>query len=200
MRFFKPLVFIVSALPLAWLVWAASFGLGYNPVLGANPIEALNRELGDWALRFLLITLAVTPFTKITKWTGFMRARRMLGLWAFTYAMLHLSSYVVLDQFFAWDEIWKDIVKRNFITVGMAVIVVLTMLAVTSTTGWVKRLGGKRWQKLHKLVYAAGIGGVVHFFLMVKADVSEPMIYAVVLAVLLGWRVVNARRAKRARR
>lgn len=186
----KSIVFIVCLGPLAWLVWAAlTYGLGYNPVLGANPIEAITRDLGDWALRFLLLTLAITPLVKISKRAVFMRFRRMIGLFAFAYAMLHLSSYIVLDQFFAWNEIFKDILKRRYITVGMVVVVLLLPLAITSTSGWIKRIGAKRWKKLHKLVYLAAIGGVLHFFWMVKIDTREPLIYAVVLAVLLGWRL-----------
>lgn len=192
----KPAVFVVACLPAAYLAWAAvAYGLAYNPVLGANPIEAVTRSLGDWALRFLLIALAVTPVAKIAKQAGIMRLRRMLGLFAFAYAVLHLSSYVVLDQFFAWDEIGKDILKRRYITVGMAVVVLLTPLAVTSTTGWIKRLGARRWKQLHRLVYAAGVGGVLHYYWMVKADVRQPLIYATILAILLGWRFVARRRS-----
>lgn len=192
----KPAVFAAACLPAAYLAWAAiAHGLAYNPVLGANPIEAITRGLGDWALRFLLIALAVTPAAKIAKQAGLMRLRRMLGLFAFAYAVLHVSSYVVLDQFFDWGEIGKDIVKRRYITVGMVVVVLLTPLAVTSTAGWIKRLGARRWKRLHRLVYAAGIGGVLHYYWMVKADIREPLLYAAVLAVLLGWRVATRRRA-----
>lgn len=191
---FKPAVFVACCLPAAWLAWAAlAYGLAYNPVLGANPIEAITRDLGDWALRLLIVTLAVTPVVRTTKWTAPMRVRRMLGLFAFAYAVLHVSSYVVLDQFFAWDVIVKDIVKRRYITVGMIVIVLLTPLAVTSTAGWVKRLGAARWKRLHWLVYPAAVGGVLHFFWMIKAYPVEPAIYAAVLAVLLGWRVARRR-------
>ena len=188
----KPLVFVLCLMPLAWLAWRAQEG-----DLGANPIEATNRFLGDWALRFLLVTLAVTPVTRLTGQAVFMRFRRMLGLFAFAYAVLHVSSYVGLDQFFAWREIWADIVKRTYITVGMVVLIMLVPLAVTSTKGMVKRLGAARWKALHRLVYPAAIGAVVHFYMMVKADVREPLIYAGVLAVLLGYRVVAARRGGR---
>jgi sulfoxide reductase heme-binding subunit YedZ len=197
----KIAVFAACSLPAAWLAWAAlAHGFAYNPVLGANPIEAITRTLGDWALRFLLITLAITPLTRITKRAEFMRVRRMVGLFAFAYAVLHVLSYVGLDQFFAFDVIWKDIVKRRYITVGMITIVLLSPLAVTSTAGWIKRLGAKRWKRLHWLVYPAGIGAVLHYFWMVKADTREPLIYAAVLTVLLGWRVAKrtARRARRA--
>lgn len=190
----KPAVFILCLLPLAWLVWRATSG-----GLGANPIEATNRYLGDWGLRFLLMVLAVTPFAGLSGWKGVIRVRRMLGLFAFTYVLLHLSSYVVLDQFFSWRDIWADIVKRNFITVGMVNVVLLVPLAVTSTNAMVRRLGARRWRLLHRLVYVIGILGVVHFYMMVKADVREPLVYAAILALLLGYRARAAWRRSRKR-
>jgi len=190
----KPIVFLACLGPLAWLVGQFLAG-----GLGANPIEASNRFLGDWALRFLLIALAVTPVKELTGRAVVMRFRRMLGLYAFFYVFLHLSSYVVLDQFFAWGAIWADIVKRNYITVGITAFILLIPLAATSTKGMVKRLGGKRWQQLHRLVYPAAILGVFHFFMMIKADYREPIIYAVILGMLLGWRVVQAWRRRVAR-
>lgn len=193
----KPVVFVLCLLPLAWLVWQAFAG-----GLGANPIEACNRFLGDWALRLLLVTLAVTPVSQTLKWGGLVRLRRMLGLFAFAYVTLHLSSYVVLDHFFSWRDIGADIVKRNFITVGMTAFVLLVPLAVTSTNAMVRRLGARRWRLLHRLVYVVGVLGVVHFTMMVKADVREPLIYAAILAALLGWRLVDGwrRRARRSGR
>ena len=192
-RLAKPLVFALCLLPLAWLAhkgWTAGFG--------AHPQEYVNRFLGDWALRFLLIALAVTPVREISGVAGLARFRRMLGLYAFFYVCLHVLSYVVATHFFDWTEIGKDILKRNYITVGMAVFLTLLPLAATSTAGMAKLLGAARWKKLHRLVYAAGIGGVVHFTMMVKADVREPMLYALILALLLGWRVFR-RQAARAR-
>lgn len=191
----KPAVHTACLLPAVLLAWGS-----VNDSLGANPIEAINRDLGDWALRFLLIALAVTPLRQLTRWNGFARLRRMLGLWAFAYVCLHLSSYIVLDHFFNWPVIWSDIVKRTFITVGMFAVLLLLPLAVTSTKGWIRRLG-KRWQKLHRVVYVAGIAGVVHFYMMVKADTREPLIYGAILIVLLGWRAVGAwrRRSRQAR-
>ena len=180
----KPAIFALSLGPLAWLMWQAAAG-----GLGANPIEATNRFLGDWGLRFLLIALAVSPVSQLGGWPVVMRFRRMLGLFAFFYVSLHLTSYVALDQFFYWPEIWADIVKRTYITVGMAAFVMLVPLAVTSTSGMIKRLGARRWKRLHMLVYPATILGVFHFFMMVKADTREPLIYAAILAVLLGYRV-----------
>jgi len=182
----KPLVFVLCLTPLAWLAWAAAAG-----GLGVNPIEAVNRFLGDWALRFLLISLAVSPLREITGQAVLIRFRRMLGLFAFTYVALHLSSWIGLDQFFSWPHIWKDIVKRPFITVGMAAFLLLVPLAATSTARMIKRLGARRWKRLHKLVYPAAALGCLHYFMMVKADIREPLIYAAILAVLLGWRVAT---------
>ena len=188
----KPMVFALCLGPMGWLVWQVSSG-GLSPAggLGANPIEAINRFLGDWALRFLLVTLAVTPLSGVIGRPTPIRFRRMLGLFAFAYATLHIFSYTGLDQRFDWGDIWADIVKRNYITVGMATFLMLVPLAVTSTKGMVRRIGGARWQKLHRLVYVAAIAGVFHFTMMVKADLREPMAYAAVLALLLGYRVVK---------
>ena len=184
-RVLKPLVFLLCLGPLAWLAWRAA-----GPGFGPNPAEFLNRFLGDWAIRFLLMALAVTPLRGITGWAGLVRFRRMLGLYAFFYVCLHLSSYTVVDQFFDWSAILKDILKRNFITVGMIAFTLLVPLAITSTKGMVKRLGAARWQKLHRLVYAAGILGCVHYFMMVKGNQPEPLYHGAILAVLLGYRVV----------
>lgn len=191
----KPSVFILAFVPLVLLILNA---LQNN--LGANPIESINRSLGDWALRFLLITLTITPMRRLLNLPWLIRLRRMLGLFAFFYVCLHLLSYVVLDQFFDWGEIVKDIIKRPFITVGFFSFLLLIPLAVTSTQKWMKRLGGARWQQLHKLVYVIAIGAVVHYFWLVKADISEPLIYAGILAVLLSyraWHFYQGRRNKR---
>lgn len=182
----KAVLFVLCLIPLGLLATRA--GLDQ---LGANPIEAINRTLGDWALRFLLISLAVTPLRQMG-WRGLARMRRMLGLFAFFYAVAHVTSYVVLDNFFDWASILADIVKRRYITIGMLGLLLLVPLAVTSTDAMIRRLGGKRWRRLHRLVYPAAMLGVLHYALMVKADLREPVIYAVVLAVLLGWRVVTA--------
>jgi len=190
----KPVVFALCLAPLGWLAWLAVTG-----GLGANPIEATNRFLGDWALRFLLGALCVTPLRELGGWPVLARFRRMIGLFAFAYAVLHLSSYIGVDQFFNWRDIWNDIVKRNYITVGMATFLMLTPLAATSTRGMVKRLGGKRWNKLHKLVYVAGVTACFHFYMMRKGVQLEPIIYGGILLVLLGYRVVAAARRKHAR-
>lgn len=180
----KPLVIILCLIPLAFLVFDA---LTNN--LGANPIEKITRRSGDWALRMLLITLAVTPMRILLQQPWLLRLRRMLGLFAFFYACLHITSYVVLDQFFAWDDIVKDIIKRPFITVGFIAFILLIPLALTSTNNMIKRLGAVRWQRLHKLVYLIACLGVLHYFWMVKADLRSPLIHATILAMLLGYRV-----------
>lgn len=190
MRWLKPLVFAASLLPLAWLGWQAAYGS-----LGVNPVETLNRTLGDWALRFLLLALAVTPLRQWTGWAPLARLRRMMGLFAFFYVSLHLASYVGVDLFFDWAALWKDVVKRTYITLGMGCFVLLLPLAVTSTDGMIRRMGGKAWRKLHRLVYPAAILGVAHFWMMVKADLREPLVYALVLALLLGWRLRTFLRA-----
>lgn len=180
----KPLVIILCLIPLAFLVFDA---LTNN--LGANPIEKITRRSGDWALRLLLITLAVTPMRILLQQPWLLRLRRMLGLFAFFYACLHITSYVVLDQFFAWDDIVKDIIKRPFITVGFIAFVLLIPLALTSTNKMIKRLGAVRWQRLHKLVYLIACLGVLHYFWMVKADLRSPLLHATILAILLGYRL-----------
>jgi len=178
------LVFAALSLPLAWLVGQALTG-----GLGANPIEAINRYLGDWALRMVLVALAATPLKILFGWRWPVRMRRMLGLWAFAYVTLHIANYVAIDQFFAWGDIWQDIIKRNFITVGMIAFVILAALAATSWNGAIKRMGAKSWLRLHKLVYAAAALGCLHYIWMVKADLLMPMIHSGVLAALLGVRL-----------
>jgi len=178
------LVFAALSLPLIWLV-----GMALTDGLGANPIEAINRYLGDWALRMVLVALAATPLRILFGWRWPVRMRRMIGLWAFAYVALHITNYVAIDQFFAWGDIFKDIVKRNFITVGMIAFVILTALAATSWNGAIKRMGAKSWLRLHKLVYAAAALGCLHYIWMVKADLLMPMIHSGVLAALLGVRL-----------
>lgn len=180
----KPALFVIALVPLAFLTYRA-----LNNDLGANPVETINRYTGDWVLRFLMITLAVTPLRKLTGWNSILRYRRMLGLFAFFYVCLHFLSYVWLDQYFVMADIVKDVIKRPYITVGFASFLMLIPLAATSTNAMVRRLGAKRWQQLHRLVYVIGIGGVVHFLWLVKSDLREPLIYGVILAMLLGYRV-----------
>jgi len=185
----KPAVFAASLGPLGVLVFGAFTG-----GLGANPIEAITHGTGDWTLRFLLLTLAVTPLRTLTRWNPLVRFRRMLGLFAFFYASLHLLTYVWLDKFFSWREIARDIPRRPFITMGFLAFVVLVPLAATSTAGMIRRIGGRAWRRLHRLVYLSAIAGVVHYWWLVKADVSRPRLYAMALAVLLGSRLFVAYR------
>jgi methionine sulfoxide reductase heme-binding subunit len=183
-RFMKVGVFSACLIPLAMLVWDT-----ITDHLGANPIEAITRQTGTWTLRFLLISLAVTPGRRLSGWNSVIRFRRMLGLFAFFYAGLHFLTYIWLDQFFVVEDIAKDVIERPFITVGFLGFAILIPLAVTSTAKMIKRLGGKRWQLLHRLVYASAVAGVVHYLWLVKADVQLPLIYGSLLAVLLGYRV-----------
>lgn len=177
-------VFAACLVPLGVLGWNA---LTNN--LGANPIDEITDQTGIWTLRFLLITLAVTPARRLTGWNRVIQLRRMLGLFAFFYASLHFLTYVWLDQFFVVEDIIADVMERPFITVGFTCFVLLIPLAVTSTTAMIKRLGGKWWQRLHRLVYAIAIGGVVHFLWLVKADTQRPLIYGSLLAILLAYRL-----------
>lgn len=185
----KAALFLLCLVPLAGLIQGI-----VSDSLGANPIEAVTLSLGDWALRFLLITLAVTPLRRLSGLNWLLRLRRMLGLYAFFYALLHVLSYAWLDQFFDWGDILKDIVKRPFITFGFAAFVLLIPLAATSNNAMIKRLGGRRWQWLHRTVYAIAVFGVLHFWWMVKLDITQPAIYAAVLSLLLGMRLYWAAR------
>src|SRR6202521_4049029 len=180
----KPLVFLICLVPLAALGWRAVHG-----ELTANPIEFITHATGDWTLRFLIITLCVTPFRKILRLPELIRFRRMLGLFAFFYACLHFTTYIWLDKFFDLSEMWKDIAKRKYITVGFTAFLLLIPLAITSTAGWIRRLGGKRWQALHRLIYVSAIAGVIHYLWLVKADRTKPLEDGFVLFVLLGYRV-----------
>jgi len=180
----KRALFVGCCVPLASLIYNALIG-----GLGPNPIEATTRFLGDWALSFLLITLTVTPLRLITRFAYVARFRRMLGLFAFFYVFLHMMSYAGLDQFFNWPEIWRDIIKRKYITFGFIAFVTLSFLAATSTDTMVRRLGSRRWRRLHSFVYPAGIIAVVHFFYMTKADYTQPTLYASFLAIILGYRL-----------
>ncbi len=189
-RLGKPAVFLAALLPALLLVTDT-----LRDRLGANPIEAITHRTGWWALSLLLVTLAVTPLRRITGWNGVARYRRMLGLFAFTYATLHFLTYLVLDQFFAWSFIVEDVLERPYITVGFTSFVLLIPLAVTSTRGWIRRLGA-RWQRLHRLAYVAAAGGVLHFLWLVKADTREPVLFGIALVTLLVLRL--RRRARRA--
>ena len=185
-RILKPLVFLIALWPLVGLVLRGAMGQ-----LGANPIERITHQTGWWTLALLMITLAVTPLRKLTGQYWLVQYRRMLGLFAFFYGCLHMLTYVWLDQFFDLQAIARDIGKRPFITMGTLSFVLMVPLAATSTQKAIRRLG-KRWQTLHKLIYASAAAGVVHFLWLVKKDISEPATFAVVLGLLLGYRVLAA--------
>lgn len=186
LRIFKPVLFVACLGPAFWLGWAL-----LNDQLGANPFEALTRESGEWTLRFLLLTLAMTPLRDLLHQGWPLRLRRMLGLYTWFYASLHLLTYLWFDQFFDWQEIGTDLAKRPFIMAGMLAWLLLTPLALTSTQGMMRRLG-RRWKSLHRSVYLIGILAVLHYLLLVKADLLAPLIYALLLVVLLGYRLGKA--------
>lgn len=190
LRLVRVLVFLLALSPaLATAVFAVTDALGHTSALGANPIDAITDTTGIWALRFVLMTLAITPIRRLTGWNGVIRFRRMIGLFAFFYATLHFLTWLVLDQFFGWEFILADIAKRPYITVGFTAFVLMVPLAVTSTAGWIRRLGGRWWNRLHRLVYATGVFGVIHFLWLVKVVELEQMVYATILGLLLGVRV-----------
>ena len=192
----KLLVWLAALYPLT----ALSTKILFDPLaLGANPAETILRSTGDWTLRFLLLTLAITPLRRITLIGGLIRFRRLLGLFAFFYGLVHVGCYIAFDRYFVLSEITADIIKRPFITVGFAALVLMIPLALTSTRAAVMRLGGARWQDLHRLVYVVAILGVLHFWWLVKRDVTEPLIYAAILAALFAYRII-ARVKKRSGR
>lgn len=184
-RALKTPVFLLCLGPAFVLTWK-----GFHHGLGANPIDVITRTTGRWTLTFLLITLSVTPVRKLSGLPWLVRFRRMLGLFAFFYGSLHLMTYVWLDKFFDVHAMLHDIAKRRFITAGMTAWSLMLPLALTSTTGWIRRLGGKRWQKLHRLIYFSAAAGVVHFIWLVKADLRRPLTYGAILAVLLAYRLI----------
>lgn len=185
-RLFKAGLFILCLLPAAALVWGV-----FNNQLGANPIEVLTRDTGEWTLRFLLITLAVSPLRLIFSWHFLADIRRMLGLYSFFYASSHMLLYLWLDQFFNLNDIITDVLDRPFIAVGFFSFLALIPLAITSNNAMIKRMGSERWKRLHSLVYVIGIGGAIHFFMLVKKDITEPLIYICILSILLGIRLVR---------
>ena len=184
-RALKVPVFLLCLTPLGLLVWK-----GFQQDLGANPVDVITRSTGKWTLVFLLITLSVTPARKLLAMAWLIRFRRMLGLFAFFYGCLHLTTYVWLDKFFDVQEMLHDIVKRRFITAGLTAFTLMLPLALTSTAGWIRRLGGKRWQRLHRLIYFSAASAVIHFVWLVKADKRRPFMYGSVLLVLLAYRLV----------
>ena len=200
----KPLVFVASLGPLGWLAWAASTGN-----LSANPLGDITNETGVWAIRFVCATLAITPLRKLSGWNWLAKFRRMVGLYAFFYGTLHFLTYVVADRFAGLDfpngiaswttvvalarSVSADISKRPFITVGFLTWLTLLPLAITSTAGWIRRLGGRNWNRLHKLVYATGVVAALHYWWLVKSDVRRPLAYAAVVLVLLAYRAQKRR-------
>jgi len=180
----KVVVFLVCLIPLGMLVWR-----GLNNGLGANPVEFIQLTTGRWTLRFLVFTLCVTPFRKVLKLPDLIRFRRMLGLFAFSYLCIHFLTYLVLDQSLDLSAIWKDVAKRPFVTVGFLGFLLLLPLAITSTAGWIRRLGGKRWQALHRAIYFAAVCGVIHYYWKVKSDVRMPLFYGALVGILLLWRL-----------
>lgn len=186
-RVLKPLVFVAALGPFLWLVYNAFWG-----DLGVNPIETITNETGIWTLRLLAVTIAITPIRWLTRWNPIINFRRMIGLFAFFYGTVHFLIYFILDRSLMFDGLWEDIVKRPYITVGFTAFVLMIPLAITSTKGWIRRLGGQRWNLLHRFVYVSASLGVLHYWWKVKLDVTNPMFYAGIVAVLLGWRVVKA--------
>lgn len=192
-RAYKPVLFLLFLSPAAGLLWAAF----YNPAaLGANPIETILHSLGLWGLRFLLLTLAMTPLKDILGNPWPIAFRRMLGLYAFFYVLLHFLTWLILDQELLWANVIKDIIKRPFITIGFIALLLLVPLAITSTNGMIRRLGSARWRKLHRLIYVIVLLGVWHFYWQVKSDIREPLVYFAIACALLGWRVWQARRRR----
>jgi len=226
-RWTKILVFLLGLVPLGWMIARAlgfmggqmivafqghklTFNGGIEDALGnltANPLEYITHFTGDWTIRMIVITLVVTPLRKLLRLPDLIRFRRMIGLFAFFYGCLHFLTWLLLDKLFdplgMWQGMLKDFVKRPFITAGITSLLSMLPLAITSTTGWIRRLGGKRWQKLHRLVYLAGIAGVVHYYWLVKSDIRLPLMYGAMVAVLLAYRLgawLISRRAKPAKK
>ena len=192
---FKPVVFLLCLVPAVWLLYDTLTG-----GLSANPLEDIRDRTGIWTLRFLMFTLSVTPVRRMIGWTSVIRFRRMLGLFAFFYGFLHFATYLWLDQYFAWGEILKDMfLKRPFIISGFISFVLMIPLAMTSTRKWIARLGGSRWQMVHRLIYFSAAVGVLHYYWRVKSDIQRPVAYAALLALLLvyrGWRAFRQHRSQ----
>ncbi|HET8923524.1 MAG TPA: protein-methionine-sulfoxide reductase heme-binding subunit MsrQ [Candidatus Acidoferrum sp.] len=180
----KVALFLICLIPFGELVWRI-----FTSNLGANPVEFLQHATGDWTLRFLVFTLCITPFRKLLKLPDLIRFRRMLGLFAFFYVCLHFLTYLGPDQSFDLAAMWKDVYKRPFITVGFLGFVLLIPLAITSTAGWIRRLGGRRWQMLHRAIYVTAVCGVIHYYWLVKSDVRKPLFYGALVGILLLWRL-----------
>lgn len=191
-KWMKGVVLALSLVPLAVLLGRAVEGR-----LGANPVEFVQHATGDWTLRFLIFTLAITPLRKLLHLPDLIRFRRMLGLFAFFYVCLHFLTYIGPDQSFSLSGMWADVAKRKYVTVGFIGFVLLIPLAMTSTAGWIRRLGGRRWRALHRAIYASAVAGVIHYYWLVKSDVRKPVTYGAIVLVLLAYRFVEWLRAKR---
>lgn len=207
----KLAVFVAALVPFAHLVWR-----GFNGDLTADPLVEITNNTGIWTLRFVVVTLAITPLRRVTGWNAVIRYRRMVGLFAFFYGSLHFLTYLIADRFasldfpdgfVAWStvvnlavSIWEDIAKRPFITVGFIAFASMVPLALTSTSGWIRRLGGRNWQRLHRLIYVTGIAAVTHYWWRVKADTLHPAIYAAIVALLLGFRIAQSLKRSRVER
>jgi sulfoxide reductase heme-binding subunit YedZ len=192
-RWMKIPVFLLCLAPALWLAW-----LFWQQDLGPNPLETITHFTGDWAIRLIVATLAITPLRKLLAQPDLIRFRRMIGLFAFFYGCLHLLIYLYFDRLFVFSSILRDVAKRPFITMGMASFALMLPLAVTSTKGWIRRMGGKRWQALHRLVYASAVAAVIHYYWLVKSDVRLPLLYGSLVALLLLFRVVGWMRTGRA--
>jgi sulfoxide reductase heme-binding subunit YedZ len=193
-RWTKLAVFLACLVPfglLAWRFYRAT--VLFEPTLGPNPLDTLTHFTGDWTIRFIAATLAITPLRKLFGLPDLIRYRRMIGLYAFFYGCLHFTVYLYFDKLFNFPEIVKDVAKRPFITAGFVSFLCMAPLALTSTAGWIRRMGGKRWQRLHRLVYLAGIAAVVHYYWLVKSDVRLPLLYGSIVGALLLYRVAAAR-------
>jgi len=180
----KVVLFCLCLVPFGLLLWRI-----LQNDLTANPSQFLEHRTGDWTIRFVVITLAITPLRKILNLPQLIRFRRMLGLYAFFYGCLHFTSWIWFDKFFAWPDMWADVHKRPYITLGVTGFVLMIPLAITSTAGWIRRLGGKRWQALHRAIYVTAIAGVIHYYWLVKSDVRKPLEYAFLVGILLVWRL-----------
>ncbi|PCI33898.1 MAG: sulfoxide reductase heme-binding subunit YedZ [Alphaproteobacteria bacterium] len=191
LSFLKAVVHLLALLPAGWLMWQGWLLYDYQDhEMSANPIKYIHHFTGDWAVRFILVGLAITPLRKMNGWNKLIKFRRMIGLYGFFYVVLHLSNFIVLDYYFDWMTILKEIIKRPAISFGMVAACLLLLLAITSTKGWIRRLG-KKWLILHQAVYLIALLAVTHNMMMVKADLSEPMIHALILAGLLGYRIYD---------
>ena len=197
-KWVKPPVFLALAIPFLWLVWQWYLAFSGLPNgMGFNPQEVSNRFSGDWALRYLILGLMITPLATLTGYAQWIMLRRMIGLYAFFYVAVHMISFIWLDKLFAWAELWQDVLRRPYITVGMAAFLILTPLAITSSRAAIKRLGARNWARLHKLVYAACLLSALHFIIMRKGFQAEPLIYLAIIAALLAFRLIPKRTFRR---